>query len=147
MQKKHKFRPESLMMSYGYKPALSEGAIATSLVTSPVLRSTVPTWMLPPKNWAGQRLVALPTPSIWLPTRYTINRAFSWITIIDILYSRCWKYPVYQNSWLQSDQLFVTSIKASLGQVYWKRNRKPLASLTTSSSSTAKLDGIPHMKW
>jgi len=24
---KHKFKPESLMMSYGYKPELSEGAI------------------------------------------------------------------------------------------------------------------------
>lgn len=31
MDKKHKFRPESLMMSYGYKPALSEGAIKSPI--------------------------------------------------------------------------------------------------------------------
>ncbi len=30
-KKKHKFRPESLMMSYGYKPSLSEGAIKSPI--------------------------------------------------------------------------------------------------------------------
>ncbi len=35
----HQFRPESLMMSYGYKPELSEGAINVPYFKLPLLFS------------------------------------------------------------------------------------------------------------